>query len=81
MYNKILNEYIKYLHIMFDLLNKKNITFLFKKSYFNYFTITFLNQHVDIFNLTIIIDKIAIILTFNFSYKLIDLKFYFDFID
>ena len=38
-FNRILKKHLKHLHIIFALFESFNITFLFKKSFFDYFTI------------------------------------------
>ena len=81
MFNKILKKHLFHLRQIFELLNFFDIRFSFKKSYLNYFIVTLLKQKVDVFDLTIVVDKLTIIANLRFSYILKNLKKYLSFID
>ena len=49
--------------------------------YLKYFTIALLKQKIDVFDLTIAVDKLTTIFNFQFSIILKNLKTYFDFIN
>ena len=75
-FNKTFEKHLNHLHIIFELLDSKDITLSSKKSFLSYFTIIFLNQKVDAFDLIATKNKIDVIFRLNFFYKLSDLKLY-----
>ena len=75
-FSKIFEKYLNHLHIIFELLDFKDITFSSKKSFFNYFTVIFLNQKMNAFDLIATKNKIDVIFRLNFFYKLSNLKLY-----
>ena len=81
MFNKILKKHLFHLRQIFELLNFFDIRFFLKKSYLSYSTVTLLNQKIDVFDLTIVVDKLTVIANFRFSYILKNLKKYLSFID
>jgi len=70
---KILKEHVNYLRTIFYLLNFKRVILFFKKLFLSYLFVILLKQKIDIFNFIVLVDKIAIIKSLNFLYKLIDL--------
>ena len=77
-FSKTLDEHLRHLNFIFGLLNFKEVTLFFKKSFLDYFTVTLLRQKIDVFGLTAAADKITAIKSLDFPYKLADLKLYFD---
>ena len=80
-FNHILKKHISYLHIVFQLLDNYDINLSLKKFFLKYFIVSFLNQKIDAFDLTIAIDKLKIIVNLNFFYTLKNLKIYLKLID
>ena len=80
-FNKTLKKHLFYLRQVFELLNFFDIRFSFKKFYLSYFIVTLLKQKIDVFDLTIVVDKLTTIVNFRFSYILKNLKKYLSFID
>ena len=75
-FSKTLNEHLAHLRIIFALLNVKDVTLSVKKNFIDYSTITLLNQRINAFEFSAIIEKINVIKRFIFSYTLTDLKLY-----
>ena len=73
---KTLKEHLAHLQTIFELLNVKDVILSIKKSFIDYSTITLLNQRINAFELSIIIEKIDVVKRFAFSYILTDLKLY-----
>ena len=65
-FSHILKKYISHLHIVFQLLDNYEISLFLKNFFLKYFIINFLNQKIDVFDLTIAIDKLKIIIKLNF---------------
>ena len=80
-FNKTLKKHLIYLNKVFQLLNLYNIRLSFKKLYLKYSIVALLKQKINVFNLTIVIDKLTTIFNFQFLIILKNLKTYFDFID
>ena len=66
---------------MFQRLNFYDINLFLKKFFLDYSTIALLDQKVDVFDLTIAVDKLKIIIKLNFSYIFKNLKIYLNFIE
>ena len=62
-------------------MNSFNINLSSKKSFLNYFTIALLNQKINVFDLTIAVEKLKVIIKLNFFYILKNLKIYLNLID
>ncbi len=75
-FNKTFENYVQHLHIIFKLLNLKEITLLSKKSFIKYSIVTFLEQKINAFDLIAIMNKINVIKRFDFFFTLIDLELY-----
>ena len=80
-FNHILKKYISYLHIVFQLFDKYNINLSFKKFFLKYFIVNLLSQKINVFDLTIAIDKLKIIIKLKVLYTLKFLKFFLKLID
>ena len=80
-FNHILKKHVNHFRQIFQLLNFYDIRLLFKKSYFNYFTITLLNQKMNAFDLTITTNKLVVITNLKYFHILKNLKIYFEFIE
>ena len=72
-------KHMTHLHSMFQRLNFYDISLFLKKFFLDYSTVALLDQKVDVFDLTIAVDKLKIIIKLNFSYILKDLKIYLNF--
>ena len=77
-FSKTLNEYVSHLHQLFQLFQKLDINLKFKKFFLDYFTVTFLDQWINVLDLIIISKKIQIIADLQFSLTLKILKIYLD---
>jgi len=75
---KILEKYLYYLYTIFYLLDFKKITLFFKKFFLDYFSVILLKQKINIFDFIAFANKIAIIKSLDFFYKLSNLKLYLD---
>ena len=75
-FNKTFEKHLNHLHIIFELLDSKDIILSSKKSFLNYFIIIFLNQKIDAFDLIATKNKINVIFRLNFFYKFSDLELY-----
>ena len=62
-------------------MNSFDISLSPKKSFLNYSTIALLNQKINVFDLTIAIEKLKAIIKLNFLYTLKNLKIYLNLID
>ena len=80
-FNHILKKHLIYLYIIFRVINFYDINFSSKKSFLNYFIVTFLNQKMNAFELIIAIKRLNAIIKLNFLYIFKNLKIYFDLID
>ena len=81
MFNHILKKHISHLHIVFQLFDNYDINLSLKKFFLKYFIVSLLSQKIDVFDLTIAIDKLKIIVKLNFFYTLKNLKIYLELID
>lgn len=79
-FNKTLNKHVEYIYTIFDLLNNKKVILSTKKIYLEYSIVILLDQKIDVFDLIAIANKIVAIKTFDFSYKLENLKLYLELI-
>ncbi len=73
---KILKEHVDHLCTIFHLLNFKRVILFSKKSFLSYLFVILLEQKINVFDFIVLVNKIAIIKSLNFLYKLIDLKLY-----
>ena len=80
-FNKTLIEHFAHFCDVFQLLKFYNIRLFSKKSYLKYFTIALLRQKINIFNLTIISNKLTTIVNLQFLYTFKNFEDYFNFID
>ena len=78
-FSHILKKHVNHLRQIFQLLNFYDIRLSFKKSYFDYFTITLLSQKMNAFDLTITTNKFVVIANLKYFHILKDLKIYFEF--
>ena len=65
-FSKILSKYLNHFHSIFDLFDLKEITLSLKKLFLDYSTVILLNQKIDAFELTTIVDKIVVIKRLKF---------------
>ena len=79
-FNKTLNERIKYLIKIFNFFEQMNIAIKLNKMYFNYSSIILLNQKINSFEFINAKKKLNIILKFRFFIILKLLKYYLKFI-
>ncbi len=77
----MLEEHLKHLHNIFDILDKMKICLLSKKFYLVYLSVQLLSQWVDALNLVTLKDKLAAIFRIRFSLSLSQLEKYLDLID
>ena len=80
-FNNTLNEHLLHLKNIFNLFEKWNIIFKTSKTYFDYFSISLLNQKVDSFELITTKKKLKIIADLSFPKTLKNLEKYFEIID
>ena len=80
-FNKILIKHLVHLRDVFQLLKSFNIQLFSKKLYLKYFTITLLKQKINVFDLTIVSDKLTVIINLKFLYTFKNFENYFDFIN
>ena len=79
-FNKTLEKHLIHLYKVFNLLKLYDIRLSSKKSYLKYFIVVLLNQRINVFELTIVVDKLIAIVNFQFFYILKNLKIYLNFI-
>ncbi len=77
----MLEEHLKHLHNIFDILDKMKICLLSKKFYLVYLSVQLLSQWVDALNLVTLKDKLAAIFRIRFPLSLSQLEKYLDLID
>jgi hypothetical protein len=77
-FSKTLENYVQHLHIIFELLDFKEITLLLKKLFVEYSIISFFEQKINAFDLIVVTNKINVIKRLDFLFTLIDLKLYLD---
>ena len=80
-YSKTLNDHIKHLKSIFELLQSLNIFLSSIKSFLKYSSVQLLEQKVNAFELTTTTEKIEAIVKLNFFKTLKNLEIYFDFIE
>ena len=80
-YSKILNDHIKHLKSIFELLQFLNIFLSSIKSFLKYSSVQLLEQKVNAFELTTTTAKIKVIVKLNFLKILKNFEIYFDFIE
>ena len=80
-FNRILKKHVNYLRQIFQLLNLYDIRLSFKKSYFDVFFVALLNQKMNVFDLIITANKLAVIVNLKYFHTLKDLKIYLNFIE
>ena len=80
-YSQTLKNHVKHFHVIFDLLNSKNIFLSSIKLFLNYFSIQLLKQKVDVFELITVVEKIETIAKLKFSKTLKDFEIYLNFIE
>ena len=80
-FSSIFEMHFIHLRKLFQLLLKLKIIINFKKTFFNYSSITLLGQKVDTFDLSIIEEKIEALTKLKFSVDLEVLKHYLNLID
>ena len=80
-YSQTLEDHVKHFHVIFDLLNSKNISLNSIKSFLDYFSIQLLEQKVDVFELITVVEKIETIAKLKFSKTLKDFEIYLNFIE
>lgn len=78
---KILKEHLYYLQTIFQLLDFKEIILSSKKSFLSYSFVILLRQKMNAFDFIVFNEKIVVIKSLDFFYKLFDLKFYLDLIE
>ena len=78
-YNKTLKNHVQHLHTIFDLLRSRNISFSSIKNFLNYSSVQLLKQKVNAFDFIIVVEKIEIIVRFQFSKTLKNFEIYFEF--
>ena len=66
-YSKIMNEHFEHLQNVFRILKKNNISINFNKAFFDYSSVTLLDQHVTFFDLFTDESKLQTILNLKFS--------------
>ena len=77
-FSKMLNKYVHHLHQVFSLFQNLSISLEFKKFYLDYFTVTLLEQWVDVLSLFTSKKKIKALTNLQFSIILKTLKIYLD---
>ena len=80
-FSKILKKHIAHLRQIFQLFASKRVNLTFNKSFLSYSFIMLFKQRVDSLDLSISIEKIAIITFLRFSQSLKNLKHFFYLID
>ena len=80
-YSQTLEDHVKHLHVIFDLLNSKNISLSSIKLFLNYFSIQLLKRKVDVFELITVAEKLETIAKLKFSKTLKDFEIYLNFIE
>lgn len=80
-YSKTLKEHVKHLHAILSLLGGFHISFNLIKFFLYYSLMQLLNQKVDAFEFTTIVEKIKIIIKLDFFKILRDFEIYFDLIE
>ena len=80
-FNRTLKEHLNYLRQIFQLLNSYDIRFSFKKFFLNYSIVVLFDQKINVFELTIVVDKLVAIVNLKFFYILKNLKNYLNLID
>ena len=78
---KSLPDFLKKLHIIFDIFLEYNISIKPNKSFFNYFNIGFLDQKINFLGLTNSEEKFRAMNLLNYSKTLGMLKYYLRLID
>ena len=76
-----LEEHLHHFNEVFCLFNSLKISLEPTKSYLRYLSVTFLEQRVDVFDLSINTEKIDVIFSLQFSTTLKVLKTYLDLTD
>jgi len=77
----MLEEHLKHLHNIFDVLDKMKICLSLKKFYLMYSSVQLLSQQIDALNLTTLKDKLVTIFRIRFSLSLSQLEKYLSLID
>lgn len=80
-YSKSLKKYVKHLHIIFNLLNSFNVFLSSIKFFFDYFSISLLKHKINVFDFTIVVEKIETTATLKFSTTFKNLEIYLNFIE
>ena len=80
-FNHILKEHLIHLNQIFQFFEFYDINLSFKKFFFDYFTITLLNQKINAFEFIIVVDKLIAIVKLNFFYIFKNFEIYLDLID
>ena len=78
-FSRIRKSHLNHLKIVFNRLFQYEMIFNFKKTFLVFFSLIFLNQIVDVLNMTIAKEKLAIISKLKFSTTLKNLKVYLNF--
>ena len=78
---RIKKKHEKHLRVVFSMLKKNNISIKLIKTFIDYLSISLLNQKINSLNLTIVIEKLKIIVKLRFSINLRQLESYLNFID
>ena len=73
---KILNEHVEHFRKIFRLFQKRRINLTSIKFYLSYSFIILLRQKIDSLKLFIIVEKITIIISLQFSVSLRELKYF-----
>ena len=80
-FSRTLKKHKVHLHEVFDILNSYEVRLASKKSYLKYSTVTLLKQKIDVFEFTIIANKLTTIVNLKFFHTFKNLKKYLNFID
>ena len=80
-FSRILKKHLNHFRQIFQLLNSYGIRLLFKKSFLDYSIVVLLDQKIDVFDLIITANKLAVIINLKFFYILKNLKSYLSLID
>ena len=75
-FSKIMNEHFEHLRVVFRILKNNNISINFKKAFFEYSSITLLDQYVTFFELFTDESKLQAISNLKFFSTLSQLKTY-----
>lgn len=81
MFFSTLIEYLNYLRIIFKIFRKRRISLTFIKFFLRYLSITLLEQHVNLLEMSTLKEKIVAIILLRFSINFKNLEIFFNLIE